>query len=710
MGERIEHAKTDWSQGALRSVSFSDIYFSGDGPAETRHVFLAGNLLAERFFAGGSLTICEFGFGTGLNFLETSALFDAAKARAARLHFVSVEAAPLSASDLARTHVWPEHIRRAERLRARLPPLAPGLHALEIDDDVTLTLAYGDAFEVLRGLEGQVDAWFFDGFAPAKNPQMWRPELFVQAARLSRRGATFATYTVAGDVRRALTAAGFVCDKRQGFGRKKEMLVGTYEGRHVFGPQAEGHPPPLAGKAASGEAASRRKSKAIDLICPAPAGASRRLPRKRGNRVLAVISSLEFASRTVATEAGIRARRARWFQNASAARLNPGDTLAIIGGGIAGASLAYAARRAGLRPTIIEAEGLAAGASGNVAGLIMPRLDLGAAPAARFFTAAYLHTIRLLIALDGDVFRQCGVLLGAGDERAHRRHDALAAAQLLPEGWIERRNGGLWFPQGGVVDPERLVAALASDALIIRARARGLRRREDVVVVDLGAGRSEAFSAAVLANGCAALRFWEARTLPLRPVAGQIDWFPDAAAPAHGVAFGPYAAPALRGGLVVGSTYEPGASDAEASLAATRSNLTAIAAFAPHLAAGLDARDSKRRASLRCQTPDRIPVAGPLPDWEFFGAHYDDLRLGRTRDYPTAQMIPRTQILAGLGSRGLVTAPLAAAHLVAEMTGTLSPLDFAQAEALHPARFFIRDLKRAGRRASSTRASLVIEG
>lgn len=625
-------ADLDWEGGAPRSRRFADIYFSGDGEAETAHVFLAGNNLEARFAAARRFAVGELGFGSGLNFLKCWSLWDAVKKPAdARLDFFSVEAFPLGSEDMSRAHAaWPGLGARAARLRAVLPPPARGFQRIDVAPDVTLTLAYGDALAMLARAEGAMNAWFFDGFSPAANPEMWRTEIFNEAARLSKPGATFATFTVAGAVRRALGEAGFAPEKRPGFGRKKEMLAGV-------------------------------------LAAP---------PR--------------------------RSRRAPWFQAENLSAPPHGARIAIIGGGVAGASLAYAARRAGLRPTVIESEAPAAGASGNPGGLIMPRLDLGGGPAARFFLAAYLHTIRLLTDLEAaggeSLFSPCGALLGAATAEGRARLDKIAAAALLPPDWLEWREDGLFFPQAGVVAPAAFVRRLIAGAETVIAPARRIARAADgTLSVETDKGALGPFDAVILAHGVDALRFAEARTLPLVPVGGQIDWFPEAAAPPHALAYGPYAAPAPGGGLLIGATYDRLARGAEPSptRAASEANIAAIAGFAPGIAARLDPRDSRPRASRRCQTPDRLPVAGPLPDIARYGAEYDDLRLGARRAFPPGAALPGVFILSGLGARGLVTAPLAAAMIVAEMTGAPAPVDHEIAEALHPARFFIRDLKRA---------------
>ncbi|MFP4263354.1 MAG: tRNA (5-methylaminomethyl-2-thiouridine)(34)-methyltransferase MnmD, partial [Halomonas sp.] len=232
----LETARLDWrddagGEAAPHSAAFDDVYFSRhDGRAETEHVFLMGNRLPERFAAwqeGRPFVIGETGFGTGLNLLCAWACFDAHAPAGARLHLVSTEKFPLAPEALARAlSAWPDLAERARALLDQWPHPVAGIHRLWLDDRVTLDLHLGDAAERLALLEGRVDAWFLDGFAPAKNPEMWRPELFTALAARSRPGATFATFTCAGVVKRGLEGAGFAWRKAPGFGRKREMLVG----------------------------------------------------------------------------------------------------------------------------------------------------------------------------------------------------------------------------------------------------------------------------------------------------------------------------------------------------------------------------------------------------------------------------------------------------------------------------------------------------
>lgn len=228
----LQTADLAWENtGNPTSRAYGDVYFSREnGLAETRHVFLQGNRLEERFAAADRFVIAETGFGTGLNFLAAKDLFERIAPSSAGLHFLSVEKYPLRREDMRRAlDVFPETAAHADAMVPKLPEAAPGFHRVHFGR-VTLTLLYGDAMEVLPQLEATVDAWFLDGFAPAKNPGLWQTEIYAQLARLSAPRATVATFTVAGAVRRGLREAGFSVRKVRGFGRKREMLVAEKTG------------------------------------------------------------------------------------------------------------------------------------------------------------------------------------------------------------------------------------------------------------------------------------------------------------------------------------------------------------------------------------------------------------------------------------------------------------------------------------------------
>ena len=235
------------ADGTPVSSAYGDVYHAAQGgPAQARHVFLAGNGLPARWAGRARFTVLETGFGLGLNFLATWAAWRADPARCARLDFVSVEKHPFQAADLARAHAgwfaaWPEAAALSAELCAAWPALTPGAHTLELAGGaLRLTLLLGDACEVLPALDLAADALYLDGFSPARNPELWSPEICAALARCAAPGASLATWSVAGGLRRALAAAGFALERRPGFAGKREMLVG----RRMGADEAGGNVPP----------------------------------------------------------------------------------------------------------------------------------------------------------------------------------------------------------------------------------------------------------------------------------------------------------------------------------------------------------------------------------------------------------------------------------------------------------------------------------
>jgi len=218
-----EQSGVEWRDGGVPvSTRFDDPYFSlGDGLAETRHVFLAGNDLPARFRSG--FQIAELGFGTGLNLL-TALLAWRASGVPGALHFTSFEAFPLTAPTMARAlAAFPEIRAIADPVLAQWGQ-GPTIRLADLHADIVI----GDARHTLPAWDGRANAWFLDGFSPAKNPELWSPALMAEVARHTAPGGSFATYTAAGHVRRALSDAGFTVDRRPGHGRKRHMTAGTW--------------------------------------------------------------------------------------------------------------------------------------------------------------------------------------------------------------------------------------------------------------------------------------------------------------------------------------------------------------------------------------------------------------------------------------------------------------------------------------------------
>ena len=211
-------AELEWKDGATPvAVRFDDPYFSlQNGLEETRHVFLAGNDLPARLRPG--FHVAELGFGTGLNMLALALVAETPT------RFTSFEAYPMATDDIARAlDAFPEARAMADPF---LDAWAKGARSFRVGQ-LEVDVVEGDARETLAKWEGQADAWFLDGFSPAKNPELWGDKLMLAVGAHTSPNGTCATYTAAGFVRRALEAAGFRIARIPGYGRKRHMTVGN---------------------------------------------------------------------------------------------------------------------------------------------------------------------------------------------------------------------------------------------------------------------------------------------------------------------------------------------------------------------------------------------------------------------------------------------------------------------------------------------------
>ncbi|MGB0712791.1 MAG: bifunctional tRNA (5-methylaminomethyl-2-thiouridine)(34)-methyltransferase MnmD/FAD-dependent 5-carboxymethylaminomethyl-2-thiouridine(34) oxidoreductase MnmC [Gammaproteobacteria bacterium] len=642
---RLSPARLQWEAGEPVSEVFGDIYFSrGDGLAESRYVFLGQNGLPARWCGRDHFTIAETGFGTGLNFLATwRAWRETAGQRPphALLRFISLERFPLSADDLSTAlQRWPELADEASALVSAYPPLLPGFHRVRLEPGVELLLVFGDAHEGLAeldpGASGLVDAWYFDGFDPGKNPEMWDEALFRDAARLSRAGASFATFTVAGRVRRALQAAGFAPEKVPGHGRKRQMLRG-------------------------------------DLVEQGPSG-----------------------------QEGI---------HAPPPHRAPGCVL-VIGAGIAGATAAEALANRGFDVCVLEARGIGSGASGNPAGAILPAPVAGWGPYERFYRDAYVHTVNMLESLPGDsgIWHPDGVL------QLPRKPGRIARLQAMPEGlgfsedwatWSERPDaeacarvslpgGGLWQGRGGWVRPEALCRHLLGSVEVRVDEACSMEEVGEGFIVRLASGGVLEADTVVLASGMESSRLAPRALLPLDPARGQISLLRDSGVgPSCVLSHEGYLVPSVDGCTLIGATFDPGDGEADIRPHDDERNLEQLQRQCPTVADRLNPEVVASRASVRATSPDRLPLVGALPDWEWARSAYARLHLGPVREpLPPMRYLPGLFAVTGFGSRGMIAAPFAA-QLLADQISGLAPLaPSVTSRAVLPARLVQRAMRR----------------
>ena len=653
----LPHAQLDWDdQGLPRSRVFDDVYFSDlSGLDETRYVFLEQNALSERFAAlqaGQRLVIGETGFGTGLNFLCAWQLFEQQAVPGARLHFVSVEKYPLSLPDLQRAlALWPELKLFADQLLAQYVAIHQGFQRLVLDNGrVTLTLLIGDALEQLPQLDAQIDAWFLDGFAPAKNPDMWTAELFAELARLAAPGSTISTFTSTGWVRRLLNAAGFKMKRTPGIGHKWEILRGVFVG---WPPDAAPPPQPKPWFARPQPLAGERHALVIGagLAGCATAGSL----AARGWRV----SLLE--------------RHAALAQEASG---NPQGVLylKLSAHGTALSQLIVS----GFGYTRRVLEHLQRGADWDNCGVL--QLAFNAKEADRQAQLAAAFPADLLHVVD-------------------REHAEIRAGIALP-------SGGLFYPEGGWVHPPALCAWQAAHPnieVLPHHEVMQLRRAHGQWQAWDG-DRLLAEAPVVVLAGAAEIKHFDfSSDLPLKRIRGQITRLPqtvESQSLSTVVCAEGYVAPARLGEHTLGASFDFTNDDLTPTAAEHAGNLQMLEEISNDLvtrlgAGNLQPEALEGRAAFRCTSPDYLPIVGPLAAAQAFTDAYSVLGKDarQTPDIP-CPWLEGVYINSGHGSRGLITAPLSAELLAAWLDNEPLPLPMAVAEACHPNRFALRRLIR----------------
>lgn len=597
--------------GTPRSRVSDDVYFSTSGGIdETEHVFLQG-IGGQKFFKNRNITrIAELGFGTGLNFLVTWRHWAKAAPKDATLHYTSVEGYPMSAEFLQRSLAsFSELAGETAALIARWPVAVRGMHRLILDQGrVHLTLIFDDVLSALDGLSGEYDAWYLDGFSPAKNPDMWSGDVLDRVRALSAPSVRLATFTAAGQVRRTLTELGFEVEKRKGFGRKRDC-VSAY---------------------------------------------------------LPTTSSYKSSDRNSISK-----------------------SVAVIGAGIAGATLAHALRQRGHKPTLLDgAKRPGSAASGNPAALIAPRLTRERVPMGRIIASAYLHAVRFYEELQdagGDPWlgARGSFVMARNDDEAERQSRSKVAygwpddvmqivsearASLLTS--VDVPKPGLWFAGAGAISPLHVIDQLTDGVPYRQASVAKVVRVDDAWELISDKSKSlGVYDVVCLAAGVGVMDIMGADTFPIRANRGQLTYLASLKPkPNVPITYGGYISPLVplgkkETGHVLGATYArrdelPDAEWDSLCETDTQEMLDNFAAHLPDIKAG---KVVGGRTALRATIRDYIPLAGAWDEGLF--------------------------VLGGLGSRGFMTAPLLGDLIADQISGTPLPLESDLARALDPKRF-----------------------
>ncbi|WLD56776.1 bifunctional tRNA (5-methylaminomethyl-2-thiouridine)(34)-methyltransferase MnmD/FAD-dependent 5-carboxymethylaminomethyl-2-thiouridine(34) oxidoreductase MnmC [Salinispirillum sp. LH 10-3-1] len=631
----MQFADLEMRNGVPFSPRFDDIYFSRQGGTdETRHVFLGNNNLPERFPTelGQWFTIGETGFGTGLNFITTLHIWRETP-RASRLHFISVEKYPVSPTTL-RALLLPlrEELPEVDEFLAQYHSLVPGWNRLSFSD-AELSLFVGDALSGLNDIDGVVDAWYLDGFTPAKNGDLWNPTIYHAMARLSRPGTTVATFTAALPVREGLNAAGFLAGKCPGFGLKRTMCRGHFIGLH--GPER-----PITNK--------------------------------------------------------------QWWSRPIHA-LKPGQTVGVLGSGLAAAETAQRLRHRGYAVTLIAPDEPGSAASGNDQGAVYAKPGLEADPATCFYAHALSYRVRLWQS-QGQFWpgKACGLVQVTSEKRWQRLAEAvnhpfaqlmqpISQAEASALSGVTLSGPALFFPQGGWLSPSQYCKDQL--ALIPRIATRADQLTFDAThqqwVVNANGTEIHRCDALVIAAGQHSNQFPQTEHLRLKPVRGQVSQAATPKGSPRTVVCGDsYLTPADdQGHWHFGASFDVGSDHNAVKSEDTLLNRSALAALAPEAAQAIENHTTVERAAVRATTPDYLPMSGPVLIEEALNSSPTNwYRHNNT----SPLFLPGLYVLTGLGSKGLASSALCAEQLVCLMTGEPTPMGNMLGSRIHPGRFWRR--------------------
>ncbi|ATG78152.1 bifunctional tRNA (5-methylaminomethyl-2-thiouridine)(34)-methyltransferase MnmD/FAD-dependent 5-carboxymethylaminomethyl-2-thiouridine(34) oxidoreductase MnmC [Pseudoalteromonas sp. 1_2015MBL_MicDiv] len=665
----IKNAQIHFNHSGTPVASdFDDIYFSDDnGLAESHYVFYDQNNIDTRLQNHDQphFVIAETAFGTGLNFLNAWQCFNDHIARqqvqnqldigVKRLHFISFEKHPLKLANLSQLlQAWPSFQPLSEELLAQYPINLEGCHRLEFNNGrVILDLYLGDALESIQAMSypqsGIVDAWYLNGLEPSKNPDMWQQSLFNSMADITRANATLSTFTSADFVQRGLIEAGFSAEKTKGFSKKQNILFA--------------------------------KLKQANSSQSAPA----------------------------------------YFNQDKSTLKN----VAVIGGGIASSCVLYSLAKRGIASQLFcQDEKPAMGASHNVQGAIYPHLQAKNSPHSELFAHSFLYAKRLYNQLLGSGFSfdydWCGVLQHAVKKPLADKHGNLAQKQLWPtqlmrnvtaeEGdeivGVKTGYSGVFFEQGGWVNPPQLVNAMLSAAnsinpfkSVFNCNIKQLKKTDSGWFLLTNDEQLGPFSDVIICAGEHSDAFEQTKALPIVGVRGQVSHV-QASEQSRKLktvlCHKGYFTPAYLDHHCMGATFEKNTKSRQVTALDNQLNREQLLNFYKQSEFATTLGNiTSAKAAVRCTFIDHLPMAGQWCEQSDYITAFANLRLGKRYQY---QQLTKSQqglhIFTGFGARALCSAPLSAEHLISCLNNEPRPLSERVSQAIHPARFIVRDLIR----------------
>ena len=657
----IQHAKIHFNQeNTPVSDKFDDVYFSNqDGLAETHYVFLEGNQLWERWvnYQEAHFVIAETGFGTGLNFFAVTTLFREFRQKhpdspLKRLYFTSFEKYPLPLDALQQAHLaYPQFSHLAQHLQQNWLNPIQGCYRFHFDE-TTLDLWFGDVAENLPQLgdymNDKIDAWFLDGFAPSKNPDMWNEQLYQQMFRFTKPQGTFATFTAASAVRKGLENAGFDITKRKGFGKKRECLSGQ---------KTQEKPTALSAPWFHSQPANLNKQDiaiiggGIASLCTAISLV------KRGAKITIYCEDEQTALNASGNKQGAfypqlsddNERNIRFYIHAFA---------------YGHQFLQWAIQQQ------IEFEH-------EFCGVALCAYNEKA--------ESKLNKITELN-LPSDLYQ------------------SLNQTELSEKVGLPLPFGGAFIPQGAWLAPRQLVqhtfAFLEKQDVQIKTlqKVTALSQTENGWQITTAENKTFCHEVVVLANGHKLTEFEQTQKLPLYPVRGQVSQIPTSANLLKlktVLCYDGYLTPVdqAKASHCIGASHVRDNATREFSLTEQQENQQKIQQNIPEeWTKEVDTSGNLARIGVRCSVRDLTPMMGAVPHFSAQQTQYQNLFNLRRRKQPIeqAENYPNLYLIGALGSRGLTSAPFLGETLASLIYGEPLPMSEDLIHNLMPNRSWVR--------------------
>ena len=748
-------AKLNWDKPQTPvATDFDDVYFSEDDClGEVDYVFLQANQLQQRFLKNHyqqshrhkhHFIIAETGFGTGLNFLLTLKLWlESPISQDKQLHFVSVEQFPLSLDALKIAHaLWPELSPLANILQQHYPDTLLGLHYRECDFSqiypnslpVKLSLLFNEAqtgfaelFHTTHNLDcclasQSVDAWFLDGFSPSKNPEMWQDGLFALMARLSHKNTSLATFTAAGFVKRGLKQAGFRIKKHKGFGRKRDMLIGQFVGL----PSLQEHIVASTKKQTFGDFWPIYRPQLDPLTSTTQDNSD--CTTKRDHKSLV-------------------------------------QTVSIIGAGVAGLTTAYQLAQAGFIVDVFESnDDSMQEASGNPQAVLFPKLSVHKTALSEFNLLSLNYAVDFYQRLNKQhidnadlnsitntaLFEACGLIQCVGNESQQQLQelaqcfpqfiDYLNAKQASQLANTKIQSEAIHYPKLGFVNTQTLKQHFLNHSNIHLHTGTKIEKLQKITQEDTNHWRLEdsnkqqyTANYVVVCNANAAQTLLPQHSFSLKNIRGQITQITRTeqtdvksnlqTLPSlkKTVCHKAYINPAIKKHnethikttLSFGASFDLHNNNPEPEAQSDQYNIKQLHQHLPDFKI-LQKNDKPElndtsehwhaRVNFRCTSNDYLPIVGPVINETAQSNAFNNYRKNSHAHIPSEKICHQGLFVnIAYGSRGFTTAPISAATIISYLTQGLNPLPCSLIKAVHPGRFYIKNIKQANKQDKQAR-------